>query len=51
MNGSGNVGSLNVQLFFETLAKIISEREGVEVTVKSITYSDVSKRVETQPDP
>ncbi len=51
MNSSGNVGSLNVQLLFETLAKIISEREGVEIAVKSITYPDVSKQVETQADP
>ncbi len=34
---------LNINLFFETLAKIIGQREGVEIEVVSI-----SKKTETQ---
>lgn len=38
------VGKLDVQRFFETLAKIIGEQEGVVITVKSIRLKEPSDK-------
>ena len=35
---------MNVNLLFETLAKIIGEREGVEIKVVSITRKEVREK-------
>lgn len=35
-----SVGKLNIQCFFETLAKIVGEQENVAITVKSIRQKE-----------
>ena len=40
MTTGESVGKLNIQNFFETLAKIVGEQQNVSITVKSIRLKE-----------